>query len=208
MNIFLTNHQPKTCARDHCKVHTRKMITEYAQMLCTAHRELDGATPVFLVYKWGYSKGKKIIKEAPEWRHLPGDEYEQIDGKMVLKSHFYYKTTHRGHPSSHWVRTSEAHYLWLYEVFCHLLDKFHKNRGFHHKCNELRESLYRPPRNIKKLGWSEPPACMPEEFIIKGQIAESYQGYLNSKFNDWKTRPKPIDTSYFESTKPQWVTQL
>lgn len=42
MNIFYTNHNPQFCAREHCTVHTRKMIIEYAQMLSTAHRVCDG----------------------------------------------------------------------------------------------------------------------------------------------------------------------
>ena len=42
MNIFFTRSDPELAAEDHCKVHTRKMIIEYAQMLSTAHRILDG----------------------------------------------------------------------------------------------------------------------------------------------------------------------
>lgn len=42
MNIFYTNIDVVACAKDHCDVHTRKMIIEYAQMLSTAHRVLDG----------------------------------------------------------------------------------------------------------------------------------------------------------------------
>lgn len=42
MNVFFTNSDPKRCADEHCTVHTRKMIIEYAQMLSTAHRVLDG----------------------------------------------------------------------------------------------------------------------------------------------------------------------
>jgi len=42
MNVFFTDHDPVRCANDHCKIHTRKMIIEYAQMLSTAHRILDG----------------------------------------------------------------------------------------------------------------------------------------------------------------------
>ena len=37
MNIFFLSLSPKTCAKYHCDAHVRKMILEYAQMLCTAH---------------------------------------------------------------------------------------------------------------------------------------------------------------------------
>lgn len=42
MNIFVTNANPIVCAEEHCDVHLRKMIVETAQLLSTAHVELDG----------------------------------------------------------------------------------------------------------------------------------------------------------------------
>ena len=42
MNIFYLNRDPKIAAIEHSDKHCVKMILEYAQMLCTAHRELDG----------------------------------------------------------------------------------------------------------------------------------------------------------------------
>ncbi len=37
MNIFLLSLNPRICAIMHCDAHVRKMILEYAQMLCSAH---------------------------------------------------------------------------------------------------------------------------------------------------------------------------
>ena len=42
MNLFVTDPRPTTCAEEHCDVHLRKMIVETAQLLSTAHTELDG----------------------------------------------------------------------------------------------------------------------------------------------------------------------
>jgi len=42
MNIFYLDHDHITCAKYHNDKHCVKMILEYAQLLCTAHRELDG----------------------------------------------------------------------------------------------------------------------------------------------------------------------
>lgn len=41
MNIFVTSESPIQSAKDHCDVHLRKMIVELAQLLSTAHAELD-----------------------------------------------------------------------------------------------------------------------------------------------------------------------
>ena len=42
MNIFYLNKDPKICAEQHCDKHVVKMIVEYAQLLSTAHRVIDG----------------------------------------------------------------------------------------------------------------------------------------------------------------------
>ena len=42
MNIFYLDKDPEISAKMHCDKHVVKMIIEYAQMLSTAHRMLDG----------------------------------------------------------------------------------------------------------------------------------------------------------------------
>ena len=42
MNIFFLDTDTKQCAKYHCDKHVVKMIVEYAQLLSTAHRMLDG----------------------------------------------------------------------------------------------------------------------------------------------------------------------
>ena len=41
MNIFYLHEDPKICAKYHNDSHCVKMILEYAQLMSTAHRELD-----------------------------------------------------------------------------------------------------------------------------------------------------------------------
>ena len=42
MNIFYLDSNPKTCAEMHHDKHCSKMLVEYAQLMSTAHRVLDG----------------------------------------------------------------------------------------------------------------------------------------------------------------------
>lgn len=42
MNIFYLDKNPAKCAEYHCDQHCVKMIIEYAQLMSTAHRLLDG----------------------------------------------------------------------------------------------------------------------------------------------------------------------
>ena len=47
MNIFYLDHDPVMCAQMHCDKHVVKMIVEYAQLMSTAHRVLDGNDSVY-----------------------------------------------------------------------------------------------------------------------------------------------------------------
>ena len=46
MNIFYLDHDVRKCAEMHNDKHVVKMILEYAQLLSTAHRFLDGVPTV------------------------------------------------------------------------------------------------------------------------------------------------------------------
>ena len=43
MNIFYLHREPEACAQAHLDKHVTKMIIEYAQLMSTAHRVLDGS---------------------------------------------------------------------------------------------------------------------------------------------------------------------
>ena len=62
MNIFYLDREPKTCAEMHCDKHVVKMIIEYAQLLSTAHRLLDGTQDVEKRYVHGSLPAR--------WRHI------------------------------------------------------------------------------------------------------------------------------------------
>ena len=51
MNIFYLSDHPHLCAEFHCDKHVVKMILETAQMLSTAHHELDGENAIEGIYK-------------------------------------------------------------------------------------------------------------------------------------------------------------
>lgn len=51
MNIFMLDKSPQKAAQAHCDKHVVKMILEYAQLLSTAHRLLDGDDVPEVLYK-------------------------------------------------------------------------------------------------------------------------------------------------------------
>jgi hypothetical protein len=89
MNIFYVHPDPVICAQQHVDKHVVKMILEYAQLLSTAHRVLDGSISV------GVSdKGRKKTS------------YKLADDRDAV----LYSATHLNHPSAKWARHSLANY--------------------------------------------------------------------------------------------------
>ena len=68
MNLFWLDEDPFKSIEYHCDKHVVKMPTEYKQMLCTAHRVLDGTQYYDLT-----SNGRKIKR----WKH-PDRKMEKI----------------------------------------------------------------------------------------------------------------------------------
>jgi len=105
-----------------------------------------------------------------------------------------YKVAHKNHPSTIWTRSSEDHYIWLYELFRNLSIEFSNRYSKVHlswsKLGFLLDSL---PKNIKDNGWIDPPQCMPD-YCKTDNTVEAYRTYYKSEkssFCTWKTQ-QPI----------------
>jgi hypothetical protein len=97
MNIFYLDEDPKICAQYHCDKHVVKMIIEYAQLLSTAHRVLDGFE--------GYGSSKSGNRQVKIWTiHDSRDE-------------ILYKATHVNHPSNIWTRSSVKNYHYMFQLW-------------------------------------------------------------------------------------------
>lgn len=90
MNIFVTHNQPYYTAIEHCDVHLRKMIVETAQLLATAHFELDGEVVCYKPTHKNHPCAKWVREDYKNYRwasallwHLCG-EYD-----------FRFKKTHK-----------------------------------------------------------------------------------------------------------------
>ena len=88
MNLFYLHRDPVEAARMQCDRHVVKMITETAQMLSTAHIELDGQQ---VAYKATHKNHPSTVwvrssASAYEWAftHMMalGDEYKRRYGKI------------------------------------------------------------------------------------------------------------------------------
>lgn len=173
MNIFYIHTDPKICAQQHNNTHSNKMCTEYAQLMSTAHRVLDGEKRIGLTQS--------------------GRRQQQWFFNDKHKDDLIYKASHVNHPSNVWTRHSHSNYNWLYEMWCHLLDEYTYRYGKIHGCSKLKDILKECPKNIRQGEFTQPTPAMPDEFIVKDSV-ESYRMYYNkakSHIGQWKNRSVP-----------------
>ena len=173
MNIFYLDNDPTVCAEMHVDKHCVKMILEYAQLLSTAHRFLDGTQVVGLS-----ESGRKQTR------------YELSDNRDGI----LYSATHVNHPSAIWVRHSDKNYDWLYVMWRELMDEYTYRYNKVHACEKLIVPLRRVPYNIPKGDFTEPTPAMPDVYKVSGDSIKSYQNYYlgdKQRMFRWKNRETP-----------------
>ena len=191
MNIFYLDPDPKICAQMHVSKHVVKMIIEYAQLMSTAHRVLDGTEYTDLT-----ANGRRIKR----WRL--DDEREQS----------LMKASHINHPSAIWCRENLANYQWLYTMWRHLLDEYKFRYGKIHACARLELDLRFPPTKIKLGDFFAPTPAMPQELKIlaenpvPGRKYDSLKSYHNYyikdkiRFASWKGKVNSRNIPYWFQT--------
>jgi len=184
MNIFYLDPEPQECARQHCDKHVVKMCIEYAQLLSTAHRVIDGE-----IWEGRTTNGRRI------------NRYFHPDGLMNLN---LYKACHVNHPSAKWVRDSRANYEWLYEMWMFLCEEYTHRYGRKHASQEkLEYYLLLAPERITESNFTQPTPAMAQypQCIVEGDSIKSYRNFYwadKREFAKWTKRNKPEWWSEYE----------
>jgi hypothetical protein len=174
MNIFYLNPNPKVCAEMHLDKHVVKMIIEYAQLMSTAHRVLDGEQ---------YTDKTANNRSIQRWRM----KNEMVEQALM-------KASHVNHPSNIWVRASKQNYIWLLKMWLHLLAEYTHRYGKQHACEKYIDVLYNAPKNIPNAPFTEPTPAMPDIYKVTNDSIKSYQNYYihdKARFANWKNRETP-----------------
>jgi hypothetical protein len=174
MNIFYFSSDPRQCAEWHIDKHVVKMVVEYAQLLSTAHRVLDGTV---------YQGKTRLDRNIKRWL-LPDSRENTV-----------YKASHINHPSGVWTRSSENNYNWLYCLFSELAGEYQYRYGRVHKTyDELKGVLKTPPNNIDTGYFIQPPPAMPGEYKVDQDSRKCYMAYYRGAkrgFAHWTKRDVP-----------------
>lgn len=178
MNIFYLSTNPIQAAQYHLDKHVVKMILESAQLLCTAHRILDGKEiQVSTITKAGKSR---LVKRYV----LANKKNDQV----------MYNATHINHPCAIWCRETINNYMWLYDLFVALCDEYTFRYGKKHKTDILlRDILKSPPVSIPDSPFTSPAQAMPDQYKHSDAVV-AYRNYYigaKAKFAKWTIRPTP-----------------
>lgn len=174
MNIFYLHRDPRIAAEYHNDKHVVKMILESAQLLCTAHRMLDGQLHI----------GKtKTGRNAKRW--TLNDNRETV----------LYQAGHINHPCAVWVRANVDHYRFLYDLMYQLIGEYkYRYDDKYHKCEALLQPLLNAPNNIDfEAPWQDPPQAMPDE-CKDPDVVQAYRNYYKmhkQRMASWKRRGQP-----------------
>ena len=191
MNIFYLDKDPKVCATMHCDKHVVKMIIEYAQLLSTAHRVLDGVSKNVLT---------KSNRKYTTWIH-----------PTPLMETTLYKSTMRNHPSAIWARQSLSHYVYLKELWKNLCAEYTYRYGkVHISYTKLIDVLEVNPTNIPNVPFFDPPPAMshfPLCIVPNNSLHSYYNYYIVAKnyFAKWTKRPIPEWYSKGLKTKELYI---
>jgi hypothetical protein len=177
MNIFFLAWNPDACAQMHCDKHVVKMILETAQILCTAHRVVDGTETTTL--------SKSGNRRVRRWM-LDDDTKDAV----------MYASTHVNHPSVVWARACVEQYTWLYQLFVALCAEYTVRYRKTHLCwTKLHAVLKDPPQKMVWNGvFRAPPPAMPDH-CKREAVIDAYRTYYaveKRSFAKWTVREPPI----------------
>jgi len=154
----------------HVDKHVCKMVIEYAQLMSTAHRVLDGEMYI------GKTVNNRNIKR---WR-LPDERETRL-----------MKPTMMNHPSAIWLRQSDSNYRWLYSMWCELQKEFTYRYGKVHATARLIPDLKNVPFNCPVGPFTGPTPAMPDDCKVPGDSLKSYHNYyIMSKSHLWSWKGK------------------
>ena len=160
MNIFYLHPDPLTAAEMHCDKHCVKMILETAQMLCTAHRVLDGDEQAD---KEGMYKTAHLNHPSTKWVRGSLMQYEWAYHLFKFLCHEYTDRFNKVHLTDYKLRS-------LLRRPPDLMTKMAE-------WSSTYANRYTPP-----------PQCMPDEYKVPDDAVKAYRNYYigeKSGFAKW-----------------------
>ena len=197
------------------------MVIEYAQLLSTAHRILDGKLvtfdyqdPIYRVETLadGSTMSTKIgMKDkVKKFMKLPGEEprlhfrtelfLDEIASpsvdvvELIVENRKCYNASHVNHPCAVWAREATENYNWLFQLFQETAAEYtHRYGKIHKTYSSIGKFLSHVPSRLKSGRMTSFPQAMPDEFKDTDAVVAYQNYYLGPKaaIARWTNRETP-----------------
>lgn len=137
---------------------------------------------------------KHVVKMILESAQMLSTAHRVLDESNDAE---LYKTAHKNHPCSIWVRKSSENYSWLYSHFKALSEEYTYRYGkIHSSWQKLGKILNKMPKNITMNERSPFAIAMKQypECIVENDPIQSYRNYYRvakKDFAKWTKREEP-----------------
>lgn len=141
-----------------------------------------------------YQCDKHVVKMILETAQLLSTAHHVLDGEDSPIKDKIYKKTHGNHPSAVWVRESLDNYLWAWDHLDALLNEYKYRYNKNHKTDDIFVLLCNPPWNMREIGLTPIPLCMPDEYKVPDDAVQSYRNYYKygkAHLHKWTKRGVP-----------------
>lgn len=155
---------------------------------------------------------KHVVKMILETAQLLSTCHRIMDGTDGIipddRDIILYKSTHKNHPCSIWLRESVENYNWLFDHLMALCEEYKFRYGKVHKVYSSGLTLYlsSPPGNLKEWDWTTPRSAMDEQYIVSDDPVLNYRNYYihgKTKLHAWKNRNEPYWITEWKETTQQ-----
>ena len=138
---------------------------------------------------------KHVLKQGLETSQMLSTAHRLLE---TPQAPFVYKVTHKNHPSTKWLRSSQLAYKWglehmeaLFAEYSHRYGKIHKTQ------REKLHYLKIIPQDLPQAPFVDPPQCMYDECRGSDTVA-AYRTY-------YRTRRNEIDMRWTKRAVPEWL---
>lgn len=149
-----------------------------------------------------YHCDKHVVKMILESAQMLSTAHRVLDGDENVDP-ILYKTTHKNHPCSVWVRESVDNYYWLYDLFVALCNEYHYRYDRTHMTEvKLRDRLRKEPNNIPFVVGTRFPIAMKSEpqCIQENNPVQSYRDF-------YKTKQSRFNMNWTKRETPEWFKE-
>jgi hypothetical protein len=139
---------------------------------------------------------KHVVKMILETAQMLSTAHHMLDEKCMSEEmrNSIYKKAFAHHPCTIWASASFENYTWLFYLFDALLSEYTYRFGKVHSSERLLDYLCEPPKNINRLGFTQPAQAMPDLYKMPFDSNFAYRLYYRhekSHLFQWTKRERP-----------------